>query len=262
MRIRTELCHVDTLRCVVRAEAWDNHQCIGSCLGEASTAEEAEDRARARLHNLMTQAVSATAAATEPRPNRPILAASQLSTETSRPVEARQSIEQQTPMEQSRPASGTDSAEPQSIIAVPETAQPPSESPTDPEDWSEELTAIDLELKRIGWDREQERKYLERAFGHASRHRLTRYADLVAYLRQLRQLQQGDQPDQSSVPIRRSDLITQGDAMLKHLNWSGDRARAFLNQHLQANSRQQLTDEQLLQFNVLLEDQCSAMSLG
>ena len=251
MRIRAELCHVDTLRCVVRAEAWDNDQCIGSCLGEAATAEDAEDRARARLNNLVSQGMSsevASAAAAsitsaEQRPDPPIRVGSSLPTE------------QPTPTEQPRPASGSGTAEPVPINPKPETAQPPSESPTDPEDWSEELTSIDLELKRIGWGREQEQQYLERAFGHASRHRLTRYADLVAYLRQLRQLQQGDQPDQSSVPIRRSDLITQGDAMLKQLNWSGDQARAFLNQHLQANSRQQLSDEQLLQFNMLLEEQ-------
>ena len=250
MRIRAELCHVDTLRCVVRAEAWDNDQCIGSCLGEAATAEDAEDRARARLNNLVIQGMSAAAASAaasitsaEQRPDPPIR------------VGSSQPTEQPTPTEQPRPASGSGTAEPVPINPKPETAQPPSESPTDPEDWSEELTSIDLELKRIGWGREQEQQYLERAFGHASRHRLTRYADLVAYLRQLRQLQQGDQPDQSSVPIRRSDLITQGDAMLKQLNWSGDQARAFLNQHLQANSRQQLTDEQLLQFNMLLEEQ-------
>ena len=250
MRIRAELCHVDTLRCVVRAEAWDNDQCIGSCLGEAATAEDAEDRARARLNNLVSQGMSAAAASAaasitsaEQRPDPPIRVGSSLPTE------------QPTPTEQTRPTSGSGTAEPVPINPKPETAQPPSESPTDPEDWSEELTSIDLELKRIGWGREQEQQYLERAFGHASRHRLTRYADLVAYLRQLRQLQQGDQPDQSSVPIRRSDLITQGDAMLKQLNWSGDQARAFLNQHLQANSRQQLTDEQLLQFNMLLEEQ-------
>ena len=262
MRIRAELCHVDTLRCVVRAEAWDNDQCIGSCLGEAATAEDAEDRARARLNNLVSQGMSAAAASAassitsaEQRPDPPIRLESSLPTEQPRPMEAPRPKEQATPTEQTRPASGSGTAEPVPINPKPETAQPPSESPTDPEDWSEELTSIDLELKRIGWGREQEQQYLERAFGHASRHRLTRYADLVAYLRQLRQLQQGDQPDQSSVPIRRSDLITQGDAMLKQLNWSGDQARAFLNQHLQANSRQQLTDEQLLQFNMLLEEQ-------
>ena len=243
MRIRAELCHVDTLRCVVRVEAWDNDQCIGSCLGEASTAEDAEDRARTRLHSLLNQGLSSTPASKEQRPDRPIRAGSQLPKE------------QPTPTEQPRSLPGSGSAEPVPVNGSLGTAQPPSESPTDPEDWSEELTAIDLELKRIGWGRGQEQQYLERAFGHASRHRLTRYADLVAYLRQLKQLQAGDQPDQSSVPIRRSDLITQGDAMLKQLHWSADQARAFLNQHLQANSRQQLTDEQLLQFNMLLEEQ-------
>ena len=117
------------------------------------------------------------------------------------------------------------------------------------------MTAIDLELKRIGWGRDQERIYLERAFGHGSRHRLTRYADLVAYLRQLRQLQPQEQADQAHIPIRRSDLINQGDQMLKQLGWRADQARAFLQEHLQASSRQQLTDEQLLQFNMLLEEQ-------
>ena len=148
MRIRAELCHVDTLRCVVRAEAWDNDQCIGSCLGEAATAEDAEDRARARLNNLVSQGMSAAAASAaasitsaEQRPDPPIR------------VGSSQPTEQPTPTEQPRPASGSGTAEPVPINPKPETAQPPSESPTDPEDWSEELTSIDLELKRIGWGR-------------------------------------------------------------------------------------------------------------
>ena len=52
MRFRAELCHVDTLRCVVRVEAWQSaDHCLGSRLGEAANAEEAEDRARQRLMN-------------------------------------------------------------------------------------------------------------------------------------------------------------------------------------------------------------------
>ena len=43
--------------------------------------------------------------------------------------------------------------------------------------------------------------------------------------------------------------------MLRQLGWSGEQARGFLQQHLQAKSRQQLSDEQLLQFNLLLENQ-------
>jgi hypothetical protein len=133
--------------------------------------------------------------------------------------------------------------------------EPPSESPTDPDDWSEELTAIDFELKRIGWNRDQERQYLERAFGHGSRHRLTRYADLVAFLRQLRQIQPGESPDQCAVPILRSDLISQGDQMLLKLGWTGEQARTFLQKTLNSISRQHLSDEQLLQLNMLLEEQ-------
>ena len=49
MNIRVELCHVDTLRCVVRVEAWNDSKLMGSSLGEASTAEDAEDRAFQRL---------------------------------------------------------------------------------------------------------------------------------------------------------------------------------------------------------------------
>ena len=133
--------------------------------------------------------------------------------------------------------------------------QPPSESPTDPEDWSEELTAIDLELQRIGWDRDSEKIYLERAFGHASRHRLTRFSDLVAYLKRLRELAAESDPQLAAIPLRRSDLVMQGDEILQRLQWNQQQARDFLNRHLQANSRQQLTDEQLLNFNIMLEEQ-------
>jgi hypothetical protein len=43
--------------------------------------------------------------------------------------------------------------------------------------------------------------------------------------------------------------------MLKKLGWKAEQARAFLQEQRQASSRQQLTDEQLLQFNMLLEEQ-------
>ena len=48
MQIRAELCHVDTLRCIVRVEAWLDGSLQGSALGEAATAEEAEERALRR----------------------------------------------------------------------------------------------------------------------------------------------------------------------------------------------------------------------
>jgi len=238
VQFRAELCHVDTLRCVVRVEAWENGQLLASSLGEAESSETAEDRARQRL-------------ATRIGTDQPVTRS------TPAPIRKDPQSPPQTPTGSTDTRGDTEDPVP---VPAPEptpeaTAEPPSEAPTDPEDWSEELTAIDLELRRIGWDRDLERTYLERAFGHASRHRLTRYADLVAFLRQLRGLQPGDRPESAPVPIRRNDLISQGDQMLRQLSWGGDQARGFLQQHLGATSRQQLSDEQLLQFNMLLEEQ-------
>ena len=253
MQVRAELCHVDTLRCIVRVEAWNGERCIAICLGEAANAEDAEERARRRLQEKLAGVDAKPQVAPEPKPE-PTPPQTRVAESRSQPAPIKQ------PRAMAKPGAGDQppAAETPQLIAPP--SDPPSETPTDPEDWSEELTAIDLELKRIGWGRDQERVYLERAFGHASRHRLTRYADLVAYLRQLRQLQPQEQPDQAHIPIRRSDLITQGDQMLKQLGWKAEQARGFLQEHLQASSRQQLTDEQLLQFNMLLEEQAIAKS--
>ncbi len=253
MQVRAELCHVDTLRCIVRAEAWSGEGCIASCLGEAANAEDAEDRARQRLQQKLAGRDAKQQVVPEPKPApSPPQARMEESRPHPAPIKHPEAIAKQGAVDQPPAAETPQHPSPAS--------NPPSETPTDPEDWSEELTAIDLELKRIGWGRDQERIYLERAFGHASRHRLTRYADLVAYLRQLRQLQPQEQPDHARIPIRRSDLITQGDQMLKQLGWKAEQARAFLQEHLQASSRQQLTDEQLLQFNMLLEEQALASS--
>lgn len=135
---------------------------------------------------------------------------------------------------------------------------PQEEPPADPEDWSQELTAIDLQLRRLGWNREQEGTYLSRAFGHASRSRLTRYSDLRAYLMALEALERGSDPAVASVPLRRSELLAQGDALLTQLGWSAEQGRAFLERELHRISRQQLSDVQLLQFNMLLEGELLA----
>ena len=280
MNIRVELCHVDTLRCVVRVEAWDETRLIASSLGEAPSAEEAEDRAFRRLTQRLepkkqtqieqVQPVHAAITRLPASSPEPIagVAANSLQTRQVDHFDNRSKLSTASSNAQSPPPSTPSLAtSPKAPTEIVEDGRPsqlaydqPSESPTDPDDWSEELTAIDFEVKRIGWAREQERQYLERAFGHASRHRLTRYADLVAFLRQLRQIQPGESPEQSAVPIRRSDLITQGDQMLTNLGWTGEQARAFLQKHLHSTSRQQLSDEQLLQFNMLLEEQTLAKS--
>ena len=74
---------------------------------------------------------------------------------------------------------------------LPVIPEPVHEPPAEPDDWSEELTAVEMELQRLGWQREQEGEFLQRAFGHPSRTRLVNYADVVAYLKALRCLEPG-----------------------------------------------------------------------
>ena len=272
MRTHAQLCHVSSDRCVVLVEAFEGTTSLGSALGEGETAAEAEDQAlnslRLRLGQGQPQAAPESPAeilvdaAVEASVLLPVTAdgAVDAVAKVSRqpkpirrepqPINA-ETQASEAPQQKTDP--GDDVSEAQG--GGEPLPQPPSESPTDPEDWSEELTAIDLELQRIGWDRDSEKIYLERAFGHASRHRLTRFSDLVAYLKRLRELSAESDPQLAAIPLRRSDLVMQGDEILQRLQWNQQQAKDFLNRHLQANSRQQLTDEQLLNFNIMLEEQ-------
>lgn len=250
MKTQVQLCHHNDQRCIVRVEAFDGDRSLGSALGEAPTATDAEDQAIARLLQRL-DTPKATAASHKELVRR----SSQDQDQTAQ--NARPASDQKPPkaIEPSQPAG--DQASPPAVSA-PEPDAPTNavnEAPTDPDDWSEELTAIDLELQRIGWDRANESIYLERAFGHSSRHRLTRFSDLVAYLKRLRDLPASSDARTAAIPLRRSDLVNQCDEILKRLNWQQQQARDFLQSNFQVGSRQQLSDEQLLGFNMLLEEQ-------
>jgi hypothetical protein len=130
----------------------------------------------------------------------------------------------------------------------------------DPEDWSAELAQLELELQRLGWDRDQEAVYLQRVFGNPNRNRLTNYADLQAYLAALQGFSTGTQASSAPAPLRRRELLSQCDQLLAKLQWEPGQGRALLEQHFSLTSRQQLSDSQLLQFNMLLEDLSSGLA--
>lgn len=222
MQLQARLVHAEPGHRVVEITALRQGELLGSALGEAATAEEAEDRAlnrlQARLRNGEPPPAAPSPAAPSPAPYPP--------------------------------------AEPPLPPAPPATAM----SPEDPDDWSGELAQIDLELRRLGWGRDQEGTYLERAFGHPSRSRLTSYRDLLVLLNTLQTLEAGTDPSQAPVPLRRSELLAQSDALMTQLRWDAAKGKRFLEAQLQVSSRQQLSDTQLLQFNMLLEEQILALS--
>jgi hypothetical protein len=230
MQLQVRLVHAEPGSRVVEVSAHAGGEVVGSALGEASSAEAAEDRAIARL----LQRLGEAAPPHQPAAAKPPVAAS--------PPPAR------------TPAAAAIPQPPEPAQAeIPASEEALAEPPADPEDWSAELAQIDLELRRLGWQREQEATYLERAFHHPSRSRLTSYGDLVAYLQALQALDAGSDPATAAVPLRRRDLLAQSDQLLGRLQWDAVQGRQFLEQHFQRSSRQQLSDSQLLQFNMLLE---------
>ncbi|MEA5443750.1 hypothetical protein [Cyanobium gracile] len=228
MQLQVRLLHCDGGRRVVLVSARDGERFLGSALGEAGDAEAAEDRARARL-------LASLQSTGTPRPPR------QAAAEAPKPAPAPTPSPAPTP--------------------TPEPPPPPEPPPTpvsqeeDPQDWSAELTHLDLQMRRLGWDRDREAIYLQRSFGHPSRDRITIYADLIAYLQAIEALEPGCDPATVAVPLRRADLLDQCNLLLLQLGWDGAMGRRFLEKHLGVSSRQQLKDTDLLRFNMLLEEE-------
>jgi hypothetical protein len=235
MLIQIQLVHAEPGRRVVLASAMGDQGCLAMALGEADTAEAAEDRARSRLQQRLEAQPRPVAPSPRPRTDP-------------RPASS--------PEPDPQPEAQAEAQAEQLLAPAPEPEPEPetaSEPAMDPEDWSAELANLELQLRRLGWSREQESTYLLRAFGHGSRARLTRYSDLVSYLRALEGFSPGDDPASCPVPLRRTDLLSQCDQLLRSLHWDASRGRQLLETHFDRSSRQQLSDAQLLEFNMLLE---------
>ncbi|MFM7676127.1 MAG: hypothetical protein ACKO5F_11215 [Synechococcus sp.] len=248
MLYEVQLVHAEPGARVVRISASVDGAVVESALGEGATAEEAEDRARRRLQAALESEPppgrGAAAAALPPRPLRePVLRPGRREPGPPPAVEPPAAM-----AEELQPMAETPAGMPAGMPAALEAEPAP-----DPEDWSAELAQLDLALDRLGWRREQESLYLERAFGHPSRSRLTTYADLVAYLRAVESFSSPCDPASAPLPLRRRDLLSQSDALLTQLGWGASEGRRFLEEHFSRSSRQQLSDEDLLRFNMLLE---------
>jgi len=260
MQLQARLVHADGQGRIVLVTAREGDRVLGSALGEAPDAEEAEDRARKRLLAHLGVAPEAGDLLRHPATLPPTPLPSRLS-----PPQALSASEGAARRGEDSPAPETPAATPAPPApaeAPPDADPTPAEPPVDPEDWSAELAQLDLQLQRLGWSREQEAIYLQRAFGHPSRNRLTTYADLLAYLRAIEGFAPPLDPATAAVPLRRGDLLSQCDQLLEGLGWGAERGRAFLRDQLGAGSRRQLGDQQLLQFNMLLEEQLMGLQGG
>jgi hypothetical protein len=278
IQFQVRLVHAESGNRVVEVRALRGSTPLGSALGEAANAEEAEQRALDRLLSRLgpleeppasnTPIPADTSPPADPPLNPPLNLPAHPPAHPSLPAPVPPPV---APPAAEAPAGGqgprlasapvlraATNSPPRPGPATTTPAAPPpaaAEPPADPEDWSSELARLDLQLRRLGWTREQEGEYLQRAFGHPSRSRITSYTDLKSYLDVLEGLTPGAEPARSPVPLRRRDLVAQSDQLLVALGWKGEQARQFLEQQLGASSRQQLNDSKLLHFNMLLESE-------
>ena len=246
---QVRLVHAELGARVVEVSCEKGGQVLAMALGEATTAEVAEDRARRRAARMLLEAHPAPA----PAPPEKSEDAQPGTADPPSPSDPQPSP---LPSPAAQPA-----ISPQSATPLPQPS-PPSPDASEPADWSDDLAAVEAQLERLGWDRNQESVYLERSFGRMERSGITDYQDLRLYIDALQRLSPPADPCTAPLPGQhelphhqpsRELLIQNGNTLLRQLNWTTDQGRAFLKRHFGHTSRQALSDEQLMQFNQQLE---------
>ena len=150
MRIESKLCYVSDNKAVVQVIGWINDKNLGSSLAEGATVEVAEDKAISRLRKRLN-----------------IVANNEASTNSFN----KDNIETPLKVElTNREQIGN------------------SNTNNEPSDWSNELTAIDSEINRLKWSRDDEINFLEKTLGYNNRNKITNYSDIVKYLNLLKKI--------------------------------------------------------------------------
>ncbi len=208
MRIESKLCHVSENKAIVKVTGWINDQNLGSALAEGLSVEDAEDKAISRLHKrLNTKSTN--------EPGLKSINEDLISTPLRVELQNNKKIEK---------------------INISQ----------EPSDWSDELTAIDAEIVRLKWSRDDEINFLEKTFGYNNRSKITNYNDIVKYLNLLKKL---DKHKHSKfVAGNINSLIIESDNILRDLSWDHIQGREYLLREFNVSTRKELNEDQLLSF--------------
>ena len=208
MRIETKLCHISENKAVVKVNGWLNEESLGSALAEGSTVEVAEDNAIARL-------------------------VKRLETKIKNDSDTDQTYENKIESQSNVVLTKKEKIENIDIIQ-------------EPSDWSNELTAIDSEIKRLNWSRDDEITFMEKTLGYNNRNRITKYDELINYLNILKDI---DNHNSNNIKNTRViTLIEESDNILKELSWDNRKGREFLQKEFNVSTRMELDEKQLTSF--------------
>ncbi|WP_320664451.1 hypothetical protein [Prochlorococcus sp. MIT 1223] len=227
--IRTEsyLSYVDNSRVIVKVRGWYKEQTIGSTLAEGKTINEAENEAIEKIY-------------------KRLLNKDDLRINKNLPMQEEQIEENKLDKYKNR------SYKANSNISNNRVEHTKLDLPNIPVDWSKELSSIDLQLEKLGWSKTDEQQYLLKILGLSDRSKITSYSKLKIYLYNLNSLEVGTFPNQ--IDFNLEELILKSTKLIEKLNWDMSKGRELLKLHFDCNSRNELNQNQLLEFNMILED--------
>ena len=208
MRIESKLCHLSETKAVVQVNGWLNDKNIGSALGEGSTVELAEDKAISRLNKRLN-----------------------IINETEKNIYMNVNNKFKTENKVESPTNDNNHKD---------------NINQEPIDWSNELTAIDSEIKRLNWSREDEINFLEEKLSLNNRSKITKYNDLVNYLNILKKIGNSDSTKLDNT--NREKMIEQSDTILRDLSWDNKKGREYLQKEFNVTTRKELDAKQLKSF--------------
>ena len=208
MRIESKLCHLSENKAVVQVSGWMNDKNLGSALAEGSTVEHAEDKAISRLNKRLNIMNN---------------------TETNKNVSKENKIKKEINVE----------------LPKSEKVEISKLNP-EPSDWSNELTAIDSEIERLTWTRDDEGKFLENKFGYNNRNKITNYNELLSYLSMLKKINNSNSSNAKTVNL--DSMINESVVILRELSWDNKQGREYLQKEFNVSSRKELSEKDLISF--------------
>ena len=208
MRIESNLCHYSENKAVVQVTGWINEENIGSTLAEGITVEIAEENAIGRL------------------------------------IKRVNSINNKNVMTDLKAEDKIDTQKKVDLHQI--NINNNINNTNEPNDWSTELTQIDLEINRLKWSREDENIFLEKNFGYNNRSKITNYKELLNYLGLLKNIDNVSSYKDTESNINK--LIAESDIILKELSWDHNKGREYLQREFNVSTRKELDEVQLINF--------------
>ena len=218
MRIESKLCHLSENKAVVQVYGWINDKNVGSALAEGTTVELAEDKAISRL-------------------NKRINFKYDNDNDNADAYDAELKIIHD----------NAGRIKPKLKVELPIKDKPQIDDfNQEPNDWSNELIAIDSEIKRLNWSRDDEISFLQKNIGYNNRNKITKYDELINYLNILKQVELPNHSKSNSFDF--NSIIEETDKVLKDLSWDYKQGREYLQKEFNVSTRKELDEKQLISF--------------